>query len=157
MSEGLKEKLESYIQVEMRIAELSEKSVAKVKNMVIKELIESIALDSRKHAGMLRALVALLEHKAPFMSEDEAREVAAAIREHIKIEEEAIEHYTKLAEQAESKPLKTILSYIAEDEKRHHMLLKAISEMAAKRETLTEQMIWDLLWKYTLWHGAPGG
>lgn len=46
---------------------------------------------------------------------------------------------------------------IYDDEQKHHKLLLDIKDKIAKRETLTEDVLWDLIWKDSPWHGAPGG
>ncbi len=62
-----------------------------------------------------------------------------------------------LKEGVEDKAVKFLLEAILKDEVYHHALLKRVHEMIVKRETLTESYIWEMIWKDTTYHGAPGG
>jgi hypothetical protein len=53
--------------------------------------------------------------------------------------------------------VKLLISAIADDESRHHKLLLDIKEKIAKPETLTEDILWEMIWKDSPWHGTPGG
>ncbi|MFX0052496.1 MAG: ferritin-like domain-containing protein, partial [Candidatus Hermodarchaeota archaeon] len=52
---------------------------------------------------------------------------------------------------------KMIIKAILNDEIRHHTLLKKIHKMIVEKETITEQDLWDMSWKDSLFHGTPGG
>ena len=73
------------------------------------------------------------------------------------MEEQAVETYGKLAEQSDNDQVKTIAMMIREDEVRHHALLKELHKTVIEPETITEDDIWDILWKDTPWKGSPGG
>lgn len=155
--EELKTFLRSQIDIENRIVERVEENTKDTRNLLIRELLRGIAYDSMKHANMLSSLIALIESKTPFISEAESREFLDGIREHIKLEQKAIETYSILINQVEDKRVKLIISYILEDEKRHHALLKKIKELIIHKQTLTEEDIFNLVWQYSVTHGSPGG
>jgi len=155
--EELKTFLRNQIEIENRIVKRVEENTKGTKNLLIRELLRGIAYDSMKHANMLSSLIALLESKTPFISAAESREFLDGIREHIKLEQKAIETYSILINQVEDNKVKMIISYILEDEKRHHALLKKIEEVIIHKQTLTEEDIFNLVWQYSVTHGSPGG
>lgn len=155
--EGLKNFLRNQIDIENRIVKRVEENTKETKNLLIRELLKGIAYDSMKHANMLSGLIALLESKTPFISESESREFLEGIREHIRLEQKAIETYSLLINQVDDKRVKMIISYILEDEKRHHALLKKIEEAIIQKQTLSEEDLFNLVWQYSVTHGSPGG
>ena len=52
---------------------------------------------------------------------------------------------------------KIIIQTILKDEIRHHKILKTIHETIVKKETLTEEAIWQMMWDDSVSHGSPGG
>ena len=156
-TEELKRFLEKQIVIEKDIVARVEENTKYTKNLLIKELIQGIAYDSLKHANMLSGLLALLTSKTPLISELEQKEFVDGIREHIKLEELAIETYSKLIESTDNNKVKLIASYILEDEKRHHALLKKIEEVIIEKQTLSEEDLFNLVWEFSVSHGSPGG
>ena len=57
----------------------------------------------------------------------------------------------------ENEKVRLLLTAILSDEKKHHTLLKMVLDILVRRETITEEDWWDLLWKNVPFHGAPGG
>ncbi len=114
---------------------------------LIKVLIEAISLDSEKHHLLFNALAQLFEQKAlaPVVDElltlprEDINIVISMIRDHIRVETEMIETVKKLLGRVKDKDIKTVLSYIYDDEVRHHKLLtdieqKIITKYEEKRE-----------------------
>ena len=87
---------EEQVGFENSIVEKAEKSVEGIQNIMIRELILSVALDSKKHASMLNALKSLLTKPTPSVPEEISAEIKQNITEHIKMEAQAIETYQKL-------------------------------------------------------------
>ena len=79
------------------------------------------------------------------------------IEAHIEMEEQAVETYGELAEKSDNEQVKKIALMIREDEFRHHALLKDLHKAVIEPETLTEDLIWDVMWKDSPWKGSPGG
>ncbi len=156
-----KEVLENFInkqvELEEKIVKLVGEVTENVKNLLVKILLQSIGLDSQKHADMLRAILALLKRETPFISEEERQRISNQIKEHIALEEKAIKTYSEIIEKTDDKKIKTILQYIIEDEKRHHEMLLKIDKLIVKPEALKEEDFWDWIWKYSVSHGSPGG
>ncbi|MHA1410067.1 MAG: ferritin family protein [Candidatus Odinarchaeia archaeon] len=156
-NDKLKEFLKEQIELENKIVETANQTVKDLKNPLIKELIMGIALDSKKHANLIQALIDLLESKTPFIDTEEKESIDSDIREHILLEKKAIATYEKLVKGVKIKEMRLILNYLIEDEKRHHHLLQRIQKLIVEAHTLTEEEWWDIMWKDTLFHGSPLG
>jgi rubrerythrin len=149
--------IDKQIDLELKIIKIVEENVAKLGNAFIKDLLIAISTDSKKHAALLKSLRKAVEGPTPFISEAERDKIARGIEKHIQMEASAIETYGELVEKSDSEQVKTIASLIREDEVRHHQLLKELHKAVVEPETLTEDMIWDVMWKDSPWHGSPGG
>jgi len=145
------------IELENKIVEMAKKTVQDIQNVLVKELILGIALDSEKHANLLEGAIELLKHTRPFIGPEERRKLAEDIKTHIKLEEEAIKTYQELVTKVEHDKLKLILNYLIEDEKRHHRLLTRIDHWIIEEESLTDEELWEIMWKDSVFHGTPGG
>ncbi len=149
--------IEKQIALELRIIKVVEENVAKLGNAFIKDLLLGVSQDSKKHAALLESLKRAVEGPTPFISTEERDKIAKGIQTHIDLEAKAIETYGELIEKSDSEQVKTIASMIREDELRHHALLKELHKTVIEPEALTEDMIWDMMWKDSPWHGSPGG
>ena len=149
--------IDKQIAMELRIMEIVKENVEQLGNAFVKEFLIGISTDSQKHAALLKSLKIAVEGPTPFISEVERDKIAKGIAAHIKMEEIAVETYTELAEKSDNDQVKTIAMMIREDELRHHSLLKELHKTMIEPETLTEDMIWDAMWKDTPWRGSPGG
>ena len=141
-----KEKIEFFINqinLEKEIVEAAEKSIQNVKNELVKELILAISLDSKKHAGMLNALLSITSSVQPFIEEEKLEELSENIKKHIKLEAQAIETYKEIIPELKNDQEKMIIQAILADELRHHALLQRILKSIEERETLTQEDIWD--------------
>jgi len=130
---------------ENTIVEKAEVSVEGVQNIMIRELILSIALDSKKHASMLTALVSLLTRPTPSVPEEISSEIKQTITEHIQMEAQAIETYQKLLDSLDDESEKVVIKAILNDEIKHHSLLKTINKMIVEKLTLSEKEFWDMV------------
>ena len=139
------------------IVEEGKKSVKGVKNVLVRELIRGIALDSMKHANMLEAMVALISGAKVFLTEKESERIGGQIKRHIELEKQAIETYSTLLEHIKDERTRLLVDYILKDERRHHELLRKIDKIIVEAETLREEDLWEMVWKYSVFHGAPGG
>jgi rubrerythrin len=149
--------IDKQIEIELKIIKIVEENVSQLGNVFIKDLLLGVSMDSNKHATLLKALRRAVEGPTPFITEKELDKIGKGIAKHIEIEAKAIETYQELAEKSDSEQVKTIALMIREDEVRHHTLLKELHKAVVEPETLTEDDIWDILWKDSPWHGSPGG
>jgi rubrerythrin len=149
--------IDKQIELEEQIIDIVKKNTAKLGNDFVKEMLLAISQDSKKHASLLKSLKRAVEGPTPFISSGERNEIKAGIEKHIELEQMAVDTYKQLAEGSENKQVKTIALTIREDELRHHALLKELHKIIVEPETLTEDMLWDIMWKDTPWKGSPGG
>ena len=149
--------IDKQIALEIKIIEIVKENVDQLGNAIVKDLLIGISTDSQKHAALLKSLRKAVEGPTPFISEKERDKIAKGIAAHIKMEEEAVQTYGELAKKSDNEQVKTIAMMIREDELRHHALLKELHKTMIEPETLTEDMIWDAMWKDSPWHGSPGG
>ena len=137
--------LKKQVELEQQIIETAEKSVADVKNKLVKELIMSIALDSKKHESLLSTLIVMNTEVPPYIEEEKLDELATNIKKHIELEAKAIQTYKELLDVLENEKEKLIIREIFNDENRHHLLLKKIHEMIIKQEAITEEDMFEFL------------
>ena len=142
---------------EKKYAEELEEAAEKIKHPVLETLLRSIALDSRKHSIMYDALVKLLTGTQPALSNEELNTISTVVKKHIETESRMIELTLKLLEEVDDPKIKLIVASIHEDEVKHHKILLDIKKNIAEKEIVTEQEIWDALWKDSPWHGGSGG
>ncbi|MHA1969498.1 MAG: hypothetical protein ACW964_17085 [Candidatus Hodarchaeales archaeon] len=142
------ERIEFYkeqIDLENTIHEKAKTSVKGVDNILINELIMGIALDSKKHATLLNALVSLHTKGTPSISEDYGAEIKNNIAEHIELERKAIDTYRELLTTIVDESEKIIIRAILNEEIKHHSLLKTIQKMVVEKTTLSEKEFWDMV------------
>jgi rubrerythrin len=149
--------LDKQIDLENRIVELVELNTRDLRNAFVKDLLLGIAQDSKKHAILMGALKALVEGRVPLITEPQRDSIAKGIETHIQMETEAIRTYAELLEKSDNDAIKTVAAMIREDEVRHHKLLLDLHKALIEPETLTEEAIWESLWRDSPWHGTPGG
>lgn len=145
------------IELEESIIKSANTSVKDVPNVMVKELILGIAMDSNKHSSLLKALIALNTGITPLIPEDIIDQLKMNIKKHIELEQQAIDTYKTFLKELEDEKEKVVVKAILNDEIRHHQLLKRLHEMIVEKEALTEQDIWDWTWRDSLFHGSPGG
>ncbi|MHA1615264.1 MAG: hypothetical protein ACTSYJ_10495, partial [Candidatus Thorarchaeota archaeon] len=114
--------IDKQIALEMKIIQITKENVEQLGNAFVKDLLIGISTDSQKHAALLKSLRKAVEGPTPFISEKERDKIAKGIAAHIRMEEQAVETYTELAEKSDNDQVKTIAMMIREDEIRHHAL-----------------------------------
>ncbi|MCE7744144.1 MAG: ferritin-like domain-containing protein [Candidatus Heimdallarchaeota archaeon] len=150
--------IEEQIVLEKKIVEISKKSVDDIKNVLVRELIRGITMDSKKHALLLTALKGMLEGPTPLIEEENFNVIKETIEKHIELEAKAIDTYKSLLKTyGDDKRIKMIISEIHKDEVRHHTFLQVLLKVIVEKETLTEDLLEDWLYKYAPFHGSPGG
>ncbi|NWF94622.1 MAG: ferritin-like domain-containing protein [Candidatus Thorarchaeota archaeon] len=149
--------IDRQIELEERIIRIVEEVTSKLGSDFVRELLTGISQDSKKHAILLKALRRAVESPTPFISTRNRDDVARGIDKHIQLEAKAVETYQELADKSDNEQVKTIALMIREDEIRHHQLMKELHKTIVEQETLSEDLIWELIWKDSPWHGSPGG
>lgn len=154
---SIAEKLLEFAQLETKHSEELRKLADSIKHPVLKALFTAISMDSAKHSSMYRALHELLTNPQPFISEEDLKLIAKTIKKHVETEVMMLEEARKLLASSSDPRVKLVMAAIADDEAKHHELLKSIEKRIAKLETLTEEIYWNMIWRDSPWHGTPGG
>ena len=149
--------LKAQIIIENEIVDSLNNGLVEIKNPPVKGVLKGISLDSVKHAEMYAAATELLTGVAQALTQENLDAQKALIEKHIRMEAELIKKISKMLPTVENEKVKLLLEAILADEKRHHELLNMVLEILVRGETITEADWWDVLWKNTPFHGAPGG
>ncbi|HUT82913.1 MAG TPA: ferritin-like domain-containing protein [Candidatus Bathyarchaeia archaeon] len=149
--------LTEQISLEKQIIDISKQSVEDIKNILVRELIRGITMDSQKHALLLGALKAMLSEPTPLIEESNYESIKTTIEKHIALEAKAIETYREILNTNEDDRIKMVISEILKDEIRHHTFLQKLLEAIVKKETLTSDELEDWMFKFAPFHGSPGG
>ena len=144
------------IKLEHQIVESITESLKKVRNPVVKQVLRAIAFDSQKHAGIYNAAIALAR-VTPALTDAEYKELEEVTATHIVDEVSAISALDNILPKIEDAKVKFLLESIISDEREHHKLLNKIMDLVVKKEAITEEDWWEILWKNVPFHGAPGG
>lgn len=144
------------IKLEHHIVESVTNSLRNVRNPVVKQVLRAIAFDSQKHAGIYNAAISITT-VTPALTDEEYREIEKIIARHIVDEEKAIAALDEFLPKIKDAKIKFLLESIIADERKHHQLLNKIKDLVVKKEAITEEDWWEILWKNVPFHGAPGG
>lgn len=148
--------LQEQIKREGEVASSMKEILNKVKNPVVKAVLTSISLDSIKHAELYRAAIHLTTVTTA-LTDEEFNQLKTITKKHVDMENATIKQLKDAVNKAKNKKVKFLLQSIAEDEDKHHKLLKMIMELIVREESITEEDLWKILWKNTPFHGTPGG
>jgi rubrerythrin len=144
------------VKLEHHIVESITNSLKNVRNPIVKEVLRAIAFDSQKHAGIYNAAISITT-VTPALTDKEYRELEKIAEKHIADEEKAISALDKTMPKIKDNKVKFLLESIVADERKHHELLNKIMDLVVKKEAITEEDWWEILWKNVPFHGAPGG
>ena len=122
-------------------------------NEVVRELIRSIMVDSKKHAGLYKAAAYIMEGRSLSITDVEYESLEKKLRLHIEKEQEMLEAVKQLIDEVKDERVQKLLIMIYEDELMHHPFLESFLEAILKRETITEEDIWDMLFRDLPTHG----
>ena len=144
------------IELEHRIVEAITRSLKTIRNPVAKQVLRAIAFDSQKHAGIYNPAIAL-SSVTPALTDEEFTKLKETTERHIEDEEKAISALDEFMKGVKDEKIRFLLESIAADERKHHQLLKKVIELIVRREAITEEDWWEILWKNVPFHGTPGG
>jgi len=150
---SITERLEMLSDLEKKYAVELDREYRGYGNEIVRELIASVMIDSQKHAGLYKAAAMLASGKSLAITEEEFNLLEEKLKLHIEKEKEMLEAVTKLMEEVEDDRIKKILIMIYEDELMHHPFMTNFLDLVIKRETITEQDIWDQLFRDLPTHG----
>ncbi|MFX1283373.1 MAG: ferritin-like domain-containing protein [Promethearchaeota archaeon] len=143
----------SQIELEKQIVNTAETAAKNLDNIIVREMILGIAMDSRKHESLLNTLIAL-HNKFALVDEKLTDQLKQNLEEHIRLEKKAIDSYRELMDKFEDEKEKLVIRYILSDEIRHHKFLKQLHKNLVEKLTFTDEDYWDWAWKDTEWGGG---
>jgi hypothetical protein len=126
-------------------------------NEVLRQIIDSTAIDSRKHAGLFNACAAILEGRNLAITDVEYEQLEKSLQTHIRIENEMVKNVEEMIREIKDDRIKLMLNHIRDDEYRHHELMANLNEAVLKRQVQLEKDVWDQLFRDALTHGHPQG
>lgn len=150
-------KIKSMVKMEEDYATSLSASLEGLSNVVVRELLRSIAHDSQKHAGFYTAILNLMKSEGKALNDQEYDRLKSVIKEHIEVESRMVQEVEKLLAIEQDKRIKHIVTEIYEDEVRHHTLMKRLLEAVIRKEAILEEDVWDMIWRDVPGHGAPPG
>lgn len=135
-------KLKEHMKLEETSIRRYSRTLSRIKNRALKEILKGILIDSIAHRELLKAVINVLNKisKEEFTVEVEvvpvkdidAVRMIEALKKHVKAEEETIKDILSIAEKLEIYSLKETLRILFEDEVRHHTILSNIIETFEK-------------------------
>lgn len=147
-------KMEEMAEMEEEYAVGYDENVMGLGNVAIRELMASVALDSRKHAGLYRATATILKGSLA-VTDAEYDQLEESLRRHVEVEARMMEESRALMEGEEDDRVRRLLEEIHADEVRHHEFLSNLLEAVVKRDLIFESDVWDMIWRDVPTHGAP--
>ncbi|UCG36045.1 MAG: ferritin-like domain-containing protein [Candidatus Bathyarchaeota archaeon] len=144
------------IRLENHIVESITKSLKDVRNPVVKQVLQAIAFDSQKHAGIYNAAISVAKI-TPALTDKEYNDLKKIAEMHIADEERVLSALAKAMPKIRDEKIRLLLKSIVADENKHHELLETVMKLVVKKEAITEEDWWEILWKNVPFHGAPGG
>jgi ferritin-like protein len=148
-------KMESMAKMEEDYSTDLSASIKGVTNVVIRELLKSVALDSQKHAGFYTGIASLLKGESKALTEDEYDTLEEALKKHIQTESKMIREVKQILRTEKDSRATTLLKEIYADETRHHALMRNLLVAVITKETIFDEDAWNILWKDVPTHGAP--
>lgn len=122
-------------------------------NEIVRELIASVMIDSKKHAGLYKAAAMIASGKSLAITKEEYDILESKLKLHIEKEQEMLDAVKELLDEVKDERIKKILMKIYDDELMHHPFMVNFLELVLKRETISEQDIWDMLFRDLPTHG----
>ena len=154
--------MEEKIEKMMRMSSLEEEHAVRLEgeslglgDIAIHGLVASIAHDSKKHAGIYRTISALLERGNLAIPESQAVDFEISLEKHIEVEKKMLAEVRAILVDEEDERVRFLLSEILSDEERHHRFLRNLMDVIIKRDTISDEDIWNMVWRDVESHGAP--
>ena len=153
----MSEKFKELATVENDYAVKLEGEVRGYGNEVLRGIVGSIAVDSKKHAGLFKACAAITGGDSLSITEDKYRELVESLEKHLDVEKNMLKIVDEILAETKDDRVQMMLKHIKSDEIRHNSLLRNMTKMVVKREVILEEDVWNQLFRDALTHGAPEG
>lgn len=124
--------IKKQIKIENQVSKSVDKQLETVENAAAKLLLTEMRYDARKHASILQGILNVIadsdsplwESKIDSYIDKEV--VKRELQRHIEIEQDTLNLVKEEIKQTDDEGIKLLLGHIAEDEDRHHKLLRTI-------------------------------
>ncbi len=87
--------------------------------------------------------------------ESQADEFASSLEKHIEVETKMLAEVREILEGEKDERVRFLLSEILSDEERHHRFLRNLMDVIIERDTISDEDIWNMVWRDVESHGAP--
>jgi hypothetical protein len=124
-------------------------------NPAVDSLIEAIALDSKKHAVLYRTAAYILEGKSLSIIDIKFDELIASLEKHVETEEKMLKKVKEMIMKVDNEGAMNLLIEIYSDEVSHHPFMRNLLELVLKGETITEEDVFNMLFRDLPTGGAP--
>jgi len=126
--------LQIHMKAEANMATVCAKLEERVHTAAAKLLLAEMRLDSKKHEDILTEILNMLQKASPparlwdarIQSYVDMQVVKKELERHVKIESDMLRDVEKEINETDDEALKTLLTHIAEDEKKHHKNIELI-------------------------------
>lgn len=144
--------LQKQKEIEYNHVENLKKSLEDIKHPLVTVLLEIIINDSKKHAVVCQALLNVDAGSVPFKMDldmGSAVNLHQDIKKHIMIEKKMIQQLGNAIKLVDDDRVVGFLNYLLEEEKRHHEMLKMMSNLI-DRDTVSIDEYLGLFQKYMI-------
>jgi rubrerythrin len=127
--------MKAQIELEKDISDRLSKLEGRIDSIAARLLIREIQLDTKKHAEILGEALKVVDAPRSFWDytihvDADKEKVKKELVEHIKAEEKMRQQIEEEAKKTDDEALELLLKHFAEDEKKHHRVLKTILSKA---------------------------
>jgi len=149
VSEKLIKMLKEQQKLEQKTIDSLSPMVRETKNSVIRLFLNRLVLDSMKHIDILQAAIDL--NMGVVVSEIDKHRMRKGLIEHIENEKSMLKGIENIATKVEEEKTKFLLQQIADDEKRHHQILKHLLKIVEEIENIRDEDWWSLYYDRAEW------
>jgi len=149
MSKELINLLREQQKLEQKTIDSLSPMVSETKNSVIRLFLNRLVLDSMKHVDILQAAIDL--NMGAVVSEIDKNRMRKGLIEHIENEKFMLKSIENVAAKVEEEKTKFLLQQIADDEKRHHQILKHLLKIVEEIENIRDEDWWGLYYDRAEW------
>ncbi len=135
--ESFTDKIRKHIEFEESTAKLCAATSKKLDNAVAKMLLTEMQLDSTKHARILEEVLNTVEKAPPTRLWDyrissfvDTGVMKKTLEKHLEVELKMLKKVEEMIKTTEDEALKLLLEHIAEDERKHHKIIKTVIRKA---------------------------
>ena len=138
--------------MELGHVEVLSESIKDLKQPMARVIIETIIQDSKKHAAIAQALIDVEAGEAPMKMDVDmgpAVNLHQNIKQHVRVEQDMIEMLGEIDAMVKDDRVKAFIAYLVEEEKRHHQMLKEMSNLLDRDSVSLDEYV-GLFEKYMI-------